>query len=603
MNFKNLKKAFHFVLKIGKFWFLFSLITNVFLGIIPAIMLHITKELVNSVAQTIQDPNLSFSIPIFLLLLQLVVALINTTLQNIQNYIDKKFEINLDYQLQFNILQKSATVPLAYFEDHKYYNHLSRIEGSGSNFLTPFKSILQILRTLITFFSMLVFLLSIHWSLVLFSLIVAIPMFIVHAKFGNNRFWMLYNLTPEAREAHYLSGLLKIREAAKEVRAFRLQDYLLNRWSEKFQINNKANLALAKKEHTSFITLDGVSALFYGGAAMIIIWLIQKTTIKIGEFVVVGEAVQTTQYSINSIAMQLANIYEKSLYINDYYDFIDSNIKDSRNEKILSLPTKLVKGIRLENVSFSYPNTENEIIKDVSFNIKPGEKIAIVGENGSGKTTLIKCLTGLYSPTRGRILYDDIDIEYVKYKQLYHKITVIFQDFIKYDFTVKENIGISSPDNMNNKDQIEYSSKLAEAHEFISKFENGYETLLGRFLGEGADLSGGQWQKIAISRAIFKDSEILILDEPTASLDPLTEIDIFKKFHEISKGRTTIFISHRMASTKLADRILVLDKGTVVETGNHEELMSLNGLYADMYTKQTEWNNDDFKKETEGVQV
>lgn len=603
MNYKNLKKAFLFITSIGKYWIFFSIFTSIILGFIPAITLYIIKELVNSVAQTIQEPSLSFSTPIFLLSLQLVVALISAILQNIQEYIDKKFEIQLDYKLKLIILQKSATVPLAYFEDHKFYNHLSRIEGSGNNFLAPFKSILQILKTLITFFSMLVFLLSIHWSLVLFSIIVAIPMFIIHAKFGNTRFWMQYNLTPEAREANYLSGLLKIREAAKEVRTFRLQAYLLNRWSEKFQINNKANLALAKKEHTSYITLDGVSALFYGGAAMIIIWLIQKTKIQIGDFVVIGDAVQKTQQSINNIAVHLANIYEKSLYINDYYDFIDSIIKESCNEKNLSLPTKLVEGIKFENVSFSYPNNENEIIKDVSFSIKPGEKIAIVGENGSGKTTLIKCLTGLFSPTKGRIYYDDTDIEYVKSEQLYNKITVIFQDFIKYNFTVKENIGISSPDNMNDKNQIEHTSKLAEAHEFISKLENGYDTLLGRFLGDGVDLSGGQWQKIAISRAIFKDSEILILDEPTASLDPLTEIDIFKKFYEISRGRTTIFISHRMASTKLADRIFVLDKGTVVETGNHEELMSLNGLYASMYKNQTEWNNEDFKKETNEVLV
>ena len=603
MNYKNLKKAFLFITSIGKYWIFFSIFTSIILGFIPAITLYIIKELVNSVAQTIQEPSLSFSTPIFLLSLQLVVALISAILQNIQEYIDKKFEIQLDYKLKLIILQKSATVPLAYFEDHKFYNHLSRIEGSGNNFLAPFKSILQILKTLITFFSMLVFLLSIHWSLVLFSIIVAIPMFIIHAKFGNTRFWMQYNLTPEAREANYLSGLLKIREAAKEVRTFRLQAYLLNRWSEKFQINNKANLALAKKEHTSYITLDGVSALFYGGAAMIIIWLIQKTKIQIGDFVVIGDAVQKTQQSINNIAVHLANIYEKSLYINDYYDFIDSIIKESCNEKNLSLPTKLVEGIKFENVSFSYPNNEIEIIKDVSFSIKPGEKIAIVGENGSGKTTLIKCLTGLFSPTKGRIYYDDTDIEYVKSEQLYNKITVIFQDFIKYNFTVKENIGISSPDNMNDKNQIEHTSKLAEAHEFISKLENGYDTLLGRFLGDGVDLSGGQWQKIAISRAIFKDSEILILDEPTASLDPLTEIDIFKKFYEISRGRTTIFISHRMASTKLADRIFVLDKGTVVETGNHEELMSLNGLYASMYKNQTEWNNEDFKKETNEVLV
>lgn len=602
MNFKNIKKALFFLLSVGKGWFIFSLFTNLFLGIIPAITLFITKELVNSVAQTIENTNLNFSIPVFWLLLQLVLALITTILNNLQDYIDKKFEIKLDYHLQYNVLQKSATVPLGYFDDHEYYNHLSRIDGSGNSFLTPFKSMLQILRTLTTFLSMIVFLFSIHWSLVVFSLIVAVPMFIVHAKFGDRKFWLLYDLTPEAREANYVANLIKAREAAKEVRTFKLQDFLLNRWSEKFQINNKANLALAKKEHISKITLDGFSALFYGGAAMVIIWLIQKTKIQIGEFVVIGAAVQTTQQSINDIAIQLANIYEKSLYINDYYDFLDYGIENN-NEKKLLLPTRLEKGIKLENISFSYPNTENEILKDISFNIKPGEKIAIVGMNGSGKTTLVKCLVGLYNPTRGRILYDDIDIKYVKSDQLLNKITIIFQDFIKYNFTAYENIGISSQNDMNNKNDIEYTSKLAGAHDFICKLKKGYETLLGRYLGDGADLSGGQWQKIALSRAIFKNSEILILDEPSASLDPITEVNIFKKFDEISKDRTTFFISHRMASARLADRILVLDKGMLVETGTHEELIDLNGLYANMYKEQAKWYNDDFIKDTHEVLI
>lgn len=597
-------KAFKLIWSMGKSWIFISVFSNILLGVVPVLVLFITKELVNSLAYSINHSDYDFSLPITLLILQLFISLASTFITNINDYIDKKFQLHLNYYLESEILKRASSIPLEYFDDNNFYNHLSRLDGSGNAFLAPFKSVIQIFRTFITLISMLGFLFSIHWSLVVFSLVVCIPMFIINSKFGDKRFWLLYNTTPEAREADYISQLIKVREASKEIRSFNLRDFLLHKWSKKFIKNNKANLLLAKKEHQSKIALDGASALFYGGAAFIIIWLIKKTKIQIGEFVVIGEAVHTTQSSINGIAVDLAQIYEKSLYINDYYKFVDYNTEDELNDnrKVQQLlHEKLQKGIELKNISFRYLNSENEILKDISLTIKPGEKIAIVGRNGSGKTTLVKCLAGLYKPTSGSILYDNIDSNYINPNDIRNKFSIIFQDFMKYYFKAFENIAISSTGEINNKEKILATSQLADSHDFINKLNKGYDTLLGNFLGSGVDLSGGQWQKIAISRALFRDAEVLILDEPSSALDPITELNIYNKFNELSKDKTTLFISHRMASAKLADRILVLKNGQIVEEGTHDDLIKLGALYAEMYNSQAQWYQD--KKEVQEVLV
>lgn len=606
MNTVNMKKAIKLIWSMGKSWIFISVFSNILLGIIPVLILITTKELVNSLANNIGHSNYNFVVPITLLILQLLISLASTLITNINDYIDKKFQLRLNYYLESEILKRASSIPLEYFDDNNFYDHLSRLDGSGNAFLAPFKSVIQIFRTIITLISMLGFLFSIHWSLVVFSLVVCVPMFIINSKFGDKRFWLLYNNTPEAREADYISQLIKVREASKEIRSFNLRDFLLHKWSTKFLKNNKANLLLAKKEHQSKIALDGASALFYGGAAFIIIWLIKKTKIQIGEFVVVGEAVHTTQSSINSIAVDLAQIYEKSLYINDYYKFVNYKTEDElsdRQEETQLLPNKLKKGIKLQNVSFKYLNSKKEILKNISLDIKPGEKIAIVGRNGSGKTTLVKCLSGLYEPTSGSILYDDIDAKSINPNEIRKKFSIIFQDFMRYYFKASENIAISSTDEINNKEKILATSKLADSHEFITKLDNGYNTLLGNFLGSGVDLSGGQWQKIAISRALFKEAEVLILDEPSSALDPITELNIYNKFNELSKDKTTIFISHRMASAKLADRILVLKDGMIIEEGTHEDLIKLDTLYAEMYNSQAKWYQEQHEKEIQEVLV
>ena len=325
----------------------------------------------------------------------------------------------------------------------------------------------------------------------------------------------------------------------------------------------------------------------------------------VGEFVAVGQAVQNTQSSINSIAKRFGAFKEEVFYIKDYFEFMNYyHQDDSSSQRLESFPTPLKVGITFENVSFNYVNSDVKILKDISLHINPGKKIAIVGENGSGKTTFVKCLSGLYPLSEGHIFFDNNEIKSIKESELFSNITVVFQDFIKYPYTVKENIRLGNIFRNDNLDNIvEAVSKEAGVHDFVNKFPNGYETYLGRIFEDGEDISGGQWQRIALARSLFKDGEIFILDEPTAALDPIAELDVFEKFDLLTKNKTTFFISHRMASAKIADLILVFKKGEIVETGTHEELMRLEGEYYTLFNMQAKWYNSDYEKISKGDPV
>ncbi len=484
-------------------------------------------------------------------------------------------------------------IPYEYFEDPEFHNQYHRVKSiRGSTIISPIKSVLDIMQYSISLLSYLYFLLYVHWSLVLVSLVAAIPMFLVQAKYGNKKFFLMRFQTPIAREATYLNSLICNRESNKEVRLFGLEDHFLKKWSYLFKENNSRMFKLIKKEKTANIYLDMSTSLLYGGAALIVVWLLKNNKLSIGDFVATGQAVQGAQRSINSISSNLARVYEQGLYIEDLYQFLQIEENDSGN-KTAELQLPLEKGIRIENLYFNYPNSHQEILKKVSLNIAPGERVAIVGENGSGKSTLVKCLIGLYSNYRGSILYDNQDIKEFDRQSLYRNTSVIFQDFVKYAFTIKENITLGKIEEANDQEKLFSVGKKSGLEYLSERFKNGYDTRLGKAFSDSEDISGGQWQKVALARILFKDASIIVLDEPTSSLDPQSELETFNKFIELTQNKTTIFISHRMAAARMSDKIIVMSQGEIVETGTHNELMNHKKEYYKMYNMQAKWYEKD----------
>ncbi|WP_243765435.1 ABC transporter ATP-binding protein [Bacillus arachidis] len=572
---------------------IFNILINIFQGIIPLFTLILTQKLLNTIQHVLTLNEKAITQVGIYLILQLLIECISTILDKFKMTIEIKLEQKMDYQLKKIIADKMLKVKYQYFEDSKFYDHLQRVQGEiGHKFLDPMLKIIEIIKNSITLVSTLLFLAQFHWLFLVLSIISAIPMFIIQKKFGEQSYFLMKFQTPKAREQSYIFSLLINRQANRELRLNQTYEYLIQRWSKSLKSNNKDILNQVNKQQNILVVYNTINHIISMGTVIMLLFLIFRRTIKIGDFVSINSAVQTAQISINFIATLIAEIYKQNLFITDLYELLayDDEQETSMSNKTQLLPRALQKGIQVKNLSFSYPGTKKMVIKNINFDIDPNEKIVIVGENGSGKSTLIKCLVGLFEVPNNTIFYDEIDKNCIEKKSLYNNIAVIFQDFVKYELTAKENISIGSCEY--SEEDIISSSKNAESHSFISKLPNNYQTQLGRLFGNSTDLSGGQWQRVALARALVKKSPILILDEPTSALDPNTEARLFEKFREIANEKMAIFISHRMYACHLADRIIVMKGGEIVEIGTHNELLNLHGEYYDLYNAQKEKYQD-----------
>ncbi len=596
-----MKQAILFVWKRGKFWLSCSVLLMLLNGLQPLATLWVTKELINEITRLITQQTDDILPALQFLLLQFSLVLCFAVLTKFGAYIDRKMEIRLDHDLQEIVSSKMINLPFVYLELPEVYHHLNRIQGAlGMRFLTPIRNAMNIGKSLINCLSYLGFLLTFHWSLVVISLLAALPLFIVQAKLGAKGYGLNYRMTPMAREAQYYTFLMNERRSGQEIRLFGLGKLFLDRWSDRFWRQAIENLNLLKTRQKAEVALEGLTALFYLSSAGVMIWLARSTGLQIGDFVALLQAVQGTQSAINQVALQSANIYEQQIYIKDFFAFMkfDQDVplaKRQEGEERVTLSAE--QGIVFHNVSFAYPQSDRLAIKKISFQIHPGEKVAIVGENGSGKTTLVKCLMGLYPLSEGHIYFDGRDTEKLPQEELVKRITVIFQDFMRYDLSVHDNIAFGSVDRYSEREGVEQVAKTSGVDRFVSRMQDGYDTFLGKSLFEGEELSGGQWQKIALARALFRGGDVIILDEPTAALDPEAELEVFQQFDSLTQGKTALYISHRMSAARMADRIVVMKAGEVVEIGTHQELMGIGGEYARMYEAQAKWYAEEVDRE------
>ncbi|MGM0943411.1 MAG: ABC transporter ATP-binding protein [Bacillota bacterium] len=560
----------------------------------PVLSVWITENIVTYVIEASNSGAFNRNL-IFLILANLSALVISNTSTTIMRYLNIKMELKLNYYFLKKVSQKSSSSPLIYFENPEFFHHYERIQGDlGRKFLSPIENIFSIISSIISIIALSIYLFKVHVLVVILSLIAGIPTFLLNAKYGNLKFYLLKNQTPLARMARYISALLNDRHAIKEIRIFNSQKYLLDKWSKAFKRNNKEFLDLNKKKEIKTVLLNVIIQIVNAFNIIIMITLMIQKKINVGTFVAAFSTIPKTSSEIENLSVRVAQIHSETLYISDLFSFLeykDQRFDISTELKSGEFPLPLEEGIYFDNISFSYPNSGREALQNLSFKIEAGKKTAIVGENGSGKTTLVKCLMGVYPIEKGCIYFDDVNIDNLSKESLYNNITVIFQDFIKYNFSLKENITIGNINEINNFGRLIESASLSGVEEFAPHLEKKYDTILGKVLMEGEDLSIGQWQKIALARALFKGGEIYIFDEPTAALDPKSEIKLFEKFDTLSKNKTSLFISHRMASARMADKIIVMEKGRIVEEGSHSELMNLKGKYCEMYDAQSKWYN------------
>lgn len=584
------RKVFGLVWQAHPVYTALVLVTNLILGVMPAVHIWIGKLVVDAVVLGIGgDVSAGIVRVAGLLLLGLIVSLFGDGMESLSLYCWENLEGQVDRFFHLEVLEKSLSLDLAYWEDDKFYNLLDKVERHATRrparMITALLSLIQGAAGSISVLSLLVHLSG--WVVAILVL-ANIPRIIFGFRFAGQRYSITDWRSPQSRRLNYLSDLA-VFHAASEVRLYGLAGYFIKQIKKLYENFLQENSIFNRRKYAAgFGLVDLFSDVSYYGLYLWVIVqaLLQKFTL--GDVTLYSGAFNRLQRELSRIFDRTSELYEHSLFIRDYFDFL------KLGPRIISPPDgiKFIRvaesGIEFRNVTFRYKEEGPDVLKDVSFKISPNENIALVGENGAGKTTLIKLLARIYDPQQGQILINGKDLREYDLVSLYEKIGILLQNFVRYELTVAENIGFGKISELENLDKIKSVAQKAEAAGFIEKLPQGYQTVLGRRFEGGIDLSLGQWQRLALARAFMREAEILILDEPTASLDAKAEYEIFQKFIELTAGKIAILISHRFSTVRMAQKIYVVDQGEIIEEGSHEELMSKNGHYAKLFSLQAQ---------------
>ena len=567
-------------------------LTTLIVGLLPAAIASVGGLFVDAVAgalgstgdaaETAKSEALTF------VFIEVGLVLLMTAAQQANTVCQAVLRVLLGNKINVMILEKALTLELAHFEDAEYYDKLVRARREASSRpLSLVTKTFDLLRNVISLVAIGAFLFQFSPYAVLLLSIAGVPAFIAEAKFSGEAFRVNKRRSAERRMQIYLEMVLTREDGVKEVKLLQLGKLFLQRYIDIFLAIYKEDRSLVLRRGVWGYGLGIIaSGAFYfaygwvGFAAIAGAITIGQMTMYIAQFRLGQGAVTSSLTSVNGM-------YEDNLYLSNLTEYLDHEVPEQSGTMFAGpMPED---GIRFENVSFSYPGSDVPALDNVSLHITPGESLAIVGENGSGKTTLIKLLTRLYTPTQGQILLEGLPLQDWDIDTLRRKIGVIFQDFARYQLIVGENIGIGDADNLDSEDEIEIAAKKGMADEFVRDLPSGYKTQLGTWFKDGKELSGGQWQKVALSRAFMRNkADILILDEPTAAIDAKAEADIFAHFAELTANRISIIISHRFSTVRRADHIIVLEKARIMEQGSHEALLELGGQYATLFRLQAE---------------
>ncbi|HDX9591463.1 TPA: ABC transporter ATP-binding protein [Bacillus pseudomycoides] len=554
-------------------------------GFIPVINIFLFERLINEAARFINHSGNLEQVFVYLAC-QLATFLLQYILEHLSiindKYINQKIGLHIK-ETTFNKMEKLAYI---HFENPEFQNKLQMISGIDQRIVNNVTSSSNLLKECITLISILVYLINIHWVLVVILFVGIIPLFIIEIKNGSSKYELMRYLTPANREMYYISNLLYRRESVKELRLFQITSFLIKKWRQKYQENNLEEINLLKKQTVWLFASEIILVLVYAITSGFLLYLMKLGRVLVGSLVAVLQAIQNIQASLNSLIRSISNIYENLLYVKEFSSFISLPEIDEAEDKE---DIHSIQEISVQQLSFTYPNQYIKTLKDINLTITPGKKIAIIGENGSGKTTLIKCLTGLYETDSSMIHVNGTPLNKIDLNKYFKKISVLFQDFNRFEFTVRENIGFGNLESLADTEKLKEVIKRVGLENYIKNLPNQYDSRLGRFFDGGNELSGGQWQKIAIARCLYRECDLIVLDEPTSALDPKSEVEIMEEFFQYSSDKAVIFITHRLGAAWLADEIIVLERGRIAERGTHQELLHLDGIYKELFVSQSKW--------------
>ncbi|MDZ8093375.1 MAG: ABC transporter ATP-binding protein [Nostoc sp. DedQUE05] len=560
-------------------------------GLLPAAISYISKLIVDAVvfaSQVNSQSNGSVNIypSLFYVGLEAIAVILLAGSQRGITICQSLLRALMGQRVNVLILEKALTLDLRQFEDSEFYDKLTNARREASvrplSLVNRTFGLVQNALSLITYGILLVNF-SV-WAVVVLIL-AAMPVFIAETKFAGEAFRLFSWRAAETRQQHYLENLLAREDFVTEVKLYQLGEMLLGRYRSLFDqlYGEDRDLTLRRGLWGYLLSLVSTGAFYLAYA-----WIVLETVlgkISLGDMTMYLTVFRQGQSTFSNALTSIGGMYEDNLYLSNLYDFLEEEVPKSWGKATIGLNSQ--DGIRFENVSFTYPGSSKPALRNISLHLKPREKLAIVGENGSGKTTLIKLLTRLYTPDSGRIFLDGLDLQEWDVDVLRRRIGVIFQNFVRYQFTVGENIGVGDVEHLENKTQWKTAAEKGMAQSFIDQLPQSFQTQLGRWFKGGQELSGGQWQKIALSRAFMRSqADILVLDEPTSAIDAQAEFEIFNHFRAITQNQMVLLISHRFSTVRMADKILVIENGEVIEQGTHEELLQLGGRYAKLFLLQ-----------------
>ena len=555
-------------------------------ALLPVAMLWISKLIVDRVVAAVSNRTPIDETVWWLLGAEVGLAVLGDGLSRATALCDSLLGDRFTNHVSLRMMAHAARLDLVSFEDPVFYDKMERARRQTTSRLGMLASLATMVQQAITLLSLSIGIVAFSPLLLLLLIAAVIPPFLGETRFAMLAYSLLYRWTPERRELDYLRMLGASNSSAKEVKIFGLGDHLTERARVLFDRFYAENRGLAVKRAVTGTLLNLLPTAGYYAAYAYILYRALSGSITVGDLTFLTAAFSRSRGLIEQIFASFSGIAEQALFIEDLFDFFKTKPSIASRPNAIPAPRPAKSGFEFRDVSFAYPGSSKLVLDGVSFHIDAGERIALVGENGAGKTTLVKLIARLYDPTSGAILLDGVDLRDYDVDDLRREVGVIFQDYMRYDMRVVENIGFGRIEEVDNEVRIRQAAAKAYADTVVQALPEGYNQMLGRRFEGGVDLSGGQWQKIALARAYMRDAQVLILDEPTATLDARAEYEVFLRFSELTRGRMAVLISHRFSTVRMADRILVLELGRIIEQGSHEQLLVMNGRYAELFELQ-----------------
>ncbi len=583
---RNVPAVLRFVWESGRVVVVLSLAARVVAALLPPALFWVSKLIIDTIYRILTTHQPAGTRLWWLVAGEFALAVAAGILSRAIDYLDAVLAGKYMHHVSVRVMEHAASLDVMAYEDPVFYDRLERARVQATDRLYMIQAIGRLIQQVITTITLSISIMLFSPWLLLLLVVGVIPAFVGETHFAFLGYAKNFRQTPIRRQLDYLRILGGSKEAAKELKLFGLKDFLTARFKNLSTQVYEEDVALARKKVVVGSVLTAIGTAGYYTAYVFAVWKTVIGVFSFGTLTFLANAIRDASSNLQQTFSTLSTIADQALFLTDLIAFFEMRPTIQSKPNALPAPRPIRQGFEFRDVSFRYPGSSRLVLNKLNLLLHPRERVALIGENGEGKTTIVKLLTRLYDPFEGQVLLDGVDLREYDLEDLYREVGVIFQDFMRYEMTARENIAVGRIELIDNLELLRQSAQKSMASDVVGKLPSGYDQMLGRRFDGGVDLSGGEWQKVALARAYLRDAQVLILDEPTSALDARSEYEVFQRFAELTAGKMALFISHRFSTVRMADRIIVLEKGRIAEDGDHDSLTHLGGRYAEMFEMQ-----------------